>query len=274
MQACSLIKHSSHAAKPSHCHTQRLTRHQSCHGSVKVPRMVSRSGLSLPVSIAAHTPERISVQKVKPIRINGLTEPLKPTTKVHAPRVRIMVPAQDLPRGKPGDDFWGAGGLKFPQKTEAMDDYDTNRELRVKSFLPGDPPLTHLRKGPYDTRPLKYLWTLDQNGMNFVREMTPFASSRGIVLHSKISPMAVVGGEIWFSPEEDAVYVNFCSGRYPLEDQAAVDVVGKLLLYQAKKVYVVLSPERYGEVTPVLYERQDELPDFSSPWNAAQSQPL
>ncbi len=272
MPACSLLKHSSHSVKRTH--TQPRTRQQTYQSSAKSPRMVSRSALTLPMTTTPDMPTRLVQEKVKPIRINGLSQPLKPSTKVHAPRARIVVHTNDLPKGKPGNDFWGAGGLKFPQKTEAVDDYDTNRELRVKSFLPGDAPLTHLRKGPYDTRPLKYLWTLDQHGMNFVREMTPFASSRGIVLHSKISPMAVVGGEIWFSPEEDAVYVNFCSGRYPLEDQAAVDVVGKLLLYQAKKVYVVLSPERYGEVTPVLYECQDDVPVFSSTLNAAQSQPL
>jgi hypothetical protein len=87
--------------------------------------------------------------------------------------------------------------------------------------------------------------------------MIGFASSRGILLHSKLSPMAVAGGEAWFCPKEDASYINFNSGRYALKNPDAMVVISKLFLHVTKKVYVILPPERYGAVTPVLYERLD-----------------
>lgn len=222
-----------------------------------MPQMRSRSRTKSPLVTPLIISRSVAVEKVKLIRINGLSEPLLSTTKVNPPQTIIQIPADALPKGLPGDDFWGCGALNYPEKTDPIDDYDTNRTLNAKSFLPGDAPLTHLRKAAYDTRPYKYLWTLDQKGFNFAREMIGFASSRGILLHSKLSPMAVAGGEAWFCPKEDASYINFNSGRYALKNPDAMAVISKLFLHVTKKVYVILPPERYGAVTPVLYERLD-----------------
>lgn len=196
-------------------------------------------------------------ERVKPARLYKLPEPLQASTTVLPPAKKIRVSTREMPMGRPGDDFWGIGGLAYPEKTEPVDDYDTHRALDVKSFLPGDEPPKKIFRNAYDIRVFKYLWTLDQKGINICREMKQCASSRGIVLHSKISPMAVAGGEAWFSNEEDAVYINFCSGRYPLKDDTAIPKLAKLWLHFFQKVYVVVPPERYGTVTPTLFERAD-----------------
>lgn len=195
--------------------------------------------------------------RVKPERIYKLPEPLKPASTVMPPAKKFVIPDSELPKGRPDDNFWGIGQLSFPVKTEPEDDYDTHRALDVKSFLPGDEPPKKLFRNSYDIRAYKYLWTLDQKGFNICREMKKCASSRGIVLHSKISPMAVAGGEAWFSPDEDAITINFCSGRYPLKDHAAIPKLAKLWLQFFKKVYVVEPHERYGTITPILFERAE-----------------
>lgn len=196
--------------------------------------------------------------RVKPERIYKLTSPLASTSNVLPPEKKFVVNDDDLPKGQPADDFWGIGQLVYPEKTDPVDDFDTDRALNVKSFLPGDKAPKKLFRNWYDIRVCKYLWTLDQKGINICREMKPCASSRGIVLHSKVSPMAVVGGEAWFSPKEDAVTINFCSGRYPLKDDKAIPKLAKLWLNFFPKVYVVVPPERYGNVTPTLFQRADQ----------------
>ena len=196
--------------------------------------------------------------KVKPERLYKLTAPLQPTSTILPPGKKVVVNANELPKGLPNDDFWGIGPLVYPEKTDPIDDFDTYRALDVKSFLPGDKAPNKLFRNCYDIRVFKYLWTLDQKGINICREMKPCASSRGIVLHSKVSPMAVAGGEAWFSPNEDAVTINFCSGRYPLKDDKAIPKLAKLWLNFFPKVYVVVPPERYGNVTPTLFQREDQ----------------
>lgn len=223
----------------------------------RMPQMTSRPRTKSPLVAPLIISRSVTVEKIKLIRINGLSEPILSTTKINPPQTIIQIPADALPKGLPGDDFWGCGTLKYPEKTEPIDDFDTNRALNAKSFLPGDAPLTHLRKADYDTRPYKYLWTMGQKGFNFAREMIGYASSRRILLHSKLSPMAVAGGEAWFCPKEDASYINFNSGRNALKNPDAMVLICKLFLHVTKKVYMIMPPERYGTVTPLLYERLD-----------------
>lgn len=227
--------------------------HHAHHIQQTQPRMVQKERDRSILSQARF----YSSDRIKPERIYKLTEPLQPTSTVMPPEKVIVVPENELPQGRPDDNFWGIGALSFPVKTDPVDDYDTHRALDVKSFLPGDEPPKKLFRNWYDIRAYKYLWTLDQKGLNICREMKKCASSRGIVLHSKISPMAVAGGEAWFSPEEDAITINFCSGRYPLKDEAAIPKLAKLWLQFFKKVYVVEPPERYGTITPTLFERAE-----------------
>lgn len=223
------------------------------------PRMVQNPRNHEVLDVMKSKPRLVSQERIKPDRIYKLLEQLKPTTRVLPPKDKVVVHARDLPRGNPDDKFWGIGELRYPEKTDAFDDYNHFQSLLVYSLLPGDKLPKRLFKNDYDIRVYKYLWTLDQKGINICREMKPCISTRGIVLHSKISPMAVVGGEVWFSKDEDAVTINFCSGRYPLKDANAIDKLSKLWLNFVEKVYVVVPPQRYGEVTPTLFEREGNV---------------
>jgi hypothetical protein len=223
------------------------------------PRAVQNPRNQEVLDVMKGKPRLVSQERIKPDRIYKLLEQLIPTTRVLPPKDRVVVRARDLPKGSPDDKFWGIGELRFPKKTDAFDDYDHFRSLLVYSLLPGDKLPKRLFKNNYDIRVYKYLRTLDQKGINICREMKPCVSTRGIVLHSKISPMAVAGGEAWFSKDEDAVTINFCSGRYPLKDPTAIDRLSKLWLNFVKKVYVVVPPQRYGQVTPTLFEREGNV---------------
>jgi hypothetical protein len=59
----------------------------------------------------------------------------------------------------------------------------------------------------------KYLWTIDDRGVNIVLERTPFNTPRGWMTHTNISSRARFAGEAWFtSPHE--VVLNGHSGRF------------------------------------------------------------
>ncbi len=67
--------------------------------------------------------------------------------------------------------------------------------------------------GKYGDRDLKYLWTIDDRGINLARDKTPFPTPRGHVVHSNLSSKASLGGEAWFTAE-DSVTINAKSGRF------------------------------------------------------------
>lgn len=67
--------------------------------------------------------------------------------------------------------------------------------------------------GEYGDREGKYLWTIDQRGINLARDLTPFPTPRGHVVHSNLSSTASLGGEAWFT-SEDSVTINARSGRF------------------------------------------------------------
>lgn len=58
----------------------------------------------------------------------------------------------------------------------------------------------------------KYLWTLDDRGINIALENTPFPTPRGVIVHSNISDEAYIAGEAWF--QGDHVIINAGSGRF------------------------------------------------------------
>ena len=70
-----------------------------------------------------------------------------------------------------------------------------------------------VRCGKYGDRDLKYLWTIDERGVNLAQDKTPFPTPRGHVVHSNLSSKASLGGEAWFT-SEDSVTINAKSGRF------------------------------------------------------------
>jgi hypothetical protein len=59
----------------------------------------------------------------------------------------------------------------------------------------------------------KYLWTIDDRGINIGLESTPFPTARGNIVHTNISSRASIGGEAWFGSDR-TVTINAGSGRF------------------------------------------------------------
>ncbi len=67
------------------------------------------------------------------------------------------------------------------------------------------------RQGDPQTR---YLWTIDEHGVNIGWELTPMGTPRGHIVHTNLSPDgAYIAGEVWFTSETEVV-LNAYSGRY------------------------------------------------------------
>jgi len=67
--------------------------------------------------------------------------------------------------------------------------------------------------GEYGDKKTKYLWTIDERGINAIHESTPFPNPRGKVVHTNLSQRASIGGEAWFE-STDTVSINPRSGRF------------------------------------------------------------
>ena len=59
----------------------------------------------------------------------------------------------------------------------------------------------------------KYLWTIDDRGVNIALESTPFPTRRGNIVHTNLSDKAYIGGEAWFR-DISSVTINADSGRF------------------------------------------------------------
>lgn len=70
-----------------------------------------------------------------------------------------------------------------------------------------------VRLGQYGEAATKYLYTVDQRGVNVVLEQTQFPTPRGNVVHTNLSSEASIGGEAWFGPK-NSVTINAGSGRF------------------------------------------------------------
>jgi hypothetical protein len=59
----------------------------------------------------------------------------------------------------------------------------------------------------------RFLWTIDDRGVNVAFEQTPMLTRRGHIVHSNISSQAHIAGEAWFVSQTE-VAINFDSGRW------------------------------------------------------------
>jgi hypothetical protein len=66
--------------------------------------------------------------------------------------------------------------------------------------------------GKYGDANSKYLWTIDEAGINVGLEKTAIGSN-GVIKHTNLSSEAFVGGEVWFTGK-NAVHINAWSGRF------------------------------------------------------------
>ena len=66
--------------------------------------------------------------------------------------------------------------------------------------------------GNYGEASKKYIWTIDDNGINIGLEQTSIGSN-SVIKHTNLSTKAYSGGEVWFTDIE-TVHVNAWSGRF------------------------------------------------------------
>ena len=66
--------------------------------------------------------------------------------------------------------------------------------------------------GNYGEASKKYIWTIDDNGINIGLEQTSIGNN-SVIKHTNLSPKAYSGGEVWFTDIE-TVHVNAWSGRF------------------------------------------------------------
>ncbi|MFD8112897.1 hypothetical protein [Streptomyces microflavus] len=71
----------------------------------------------------------------------------------------------------------------------------------------------NVETGEHGDEDSKYLWTIDERGVNAALERTPFDTPRNNIVHSNISPEASIGGEAWFGTD-GSVTINAGSGRF------------------------------------------------------------
>lgn len=67
-------------------------------------------------------------------------------------------------------------------------------------------------EGSYGNAETKYIWTIDNNGVNLGLEQTPIGPN-SVIKHSNLSSKAFSGGEVWFTGN-NTVHINAWSGRY------------------------------------------------------------
>lgn len=176
---------------------------------------------------------------------------------INPPSKILMLKRSELP-GPTSAKCYGTGDLKFPVGASGKDRW-MQGQVKTQVRKPGEGRFTHVFKSAYDVRDLKYLFLFNHEGMHIAREMVKCSTKRGIRVHSKLAPIATMGGEIWFCPKENAVYFNLGSGRFPAKDPVAgEEAVAKFLLTLGyEKVYAVPHGQRYGNITPHLYVLDD-----------------
>jgi hypothetical protein len=83
-------------------------------------------------------------------------------------------------------------------------------------------PFEHVTTGKYGDKEARYLWTIDDRGINCALARTPFPTPRGHITHTNISAAARFAGEAWFTGRRQ-VTINAHSGRFA--DKASATAV-------------------------------------------------
>jgi hypothetical protein len=109
---------------------------------------------------------------------------------------------------------WGTGPLRVPaQVVGPQEDVLIGESQGLQSRLPGDGLFDNVVQGEHGDPQTKYLYTVDERGVNIAQEQTPMPTRRGYIVHTNISSEASIGGEAWFGPD-NSVTINAGSGRF------------------------------------------------------------
>lgn len=199
---------------------------------------------------------QVKEKKISPMRLS-VARTKTSTSTILAPIKYIQISPSELPNEISSRVFQGKF-MKFPVGVSGKDHY-VHGQVKVQTRKPGEGPFSHVKKGDYDVRGLKYLYVINKEGVHIKREMSYAPSNRGIVCHPKIAPFAYLGGEVWFLPEKEGktVHINLNSGRFPAQSDDDLQATAKVWLSLGyDKVYVTPRDQRYGEVTPLLFMKE------------------
>ncbi len=106
----------------------------------------------------------------------------------------------------------GTGSLRRPARPVGPGEGDLigpEHGLQSRQWGPFD----NVTRGTHGDDASKYLWTVDERGINLALEQTPWPTRRGNIVHTNLSSRASIGGEAWFGPG-NSVTINAGSGRF------------------------------------------------------------
>jgi len=98
-------------------------------------------------------------------------------------------------RQTPGVGNWGTGPLRASARAVGKNEHiliDASHGLQSRT--PGAGPFENIQTGTRPDAATKYLWTVDERGVNLAREKTPFPTERGNIVHTNLSEKASIGG--------------------------------------------------------------------------------
>lgn len=106
---------------------------------------------------------------------------------------------------------WGTGPLRDPARALANADEGVliDASQGLQSRVSGT--FKNVVSGNADDAP-KYLWTIDERGVNIALEQTPVGGN-SIIKHTNLSSQASIGGEVRFGTD-NIVTINVFSGRF------------------------------------------------------------
>lgn len=183
--------------------------------------------------------------------ISTETRLAKPWRMVTVPRWRLeALHAHDYPAAIGHMKMWHVGECRPVANCNPLDIFPAAPDLAIMSQRPGRGPrrgrFDDVLRGPYGIREFKYLWVLDHGGIHIVRELSSCKfSARGIATHSMMVDRGILGGEIFFDPDDSGkIYVNFGSARLPIESTAQAERCAEIFLALGYETVVAMIPDR------------------------------
>lgn len=82
----------------------------------------------------------------------------------------------------------------------------------LQSRLPNTGTFEAVNIGKQGDAATRYLYTVDNRGVNIALEQTPVAENM-LIKHTNLSEKASIGGEVWFT-SNNSVTINAFSGRF------------------------------------------------------------
>ncbi len=170
-----------------------------------------------------------------------------PWRKVAVPRSRLeLLKSENYPAAVGFVKMWGVGECRPVANCNPFDVFPAAPDLPIMSRRPGQGRFDGVLCGMYGIREFKYLWVLDHRGLHIVREMTGCKfSARGIATHSMIVDRGILGGEVFFDPDDSGkIAVNFGSARLPIENTQQAAGMAEIFLAIGYETVVAMIPDR------------------------------